>query len=177
VSVIECDVTKVVARVDRVPYAVVVPYATCELEAWSVVHVIVAAVELIPVAVTPEMTGGGSGVLVVKVKFADVAVVPYPFVDRTSKSYAVEGVSPISITECDVTSVPASVDCDPYAVVVPYATCELETWSVVHVIVAVVELTPVAVTAVMIGAGAADVENVKLVDVAVAPPPLVDNTS
>jgi hypothetical protein len=51
---------------------------------------------------------------------------------------------------------------------------------VVHVIVAVVELIPVAVTAVMTGAGAtgaSEVAKVLLADVAAAPPPLVDNTS
>jgi hypothetical protein len=76
-----------------------------------------------------------------------------------------------------VTSVPTSADCEPYAVVVPYATCELEAWSVVHVMVAVVEVTPVAVTAVMTGGGVAEVENVKLPDVAVVPPALDDETS
>jgi hypothetical protein len=69
---------------DCEPYAVVVPHATCELEAWSVVHVMVAVVEVTPVAVTAVMTGGGDAVLVVKMKFADMAVVPYPFVDKTS---------------------------------------------------------------------------------------------
>jgi hypothetical protein len=66
----------------------------------------------------------------------------------------------VSVTECDVTNVLTSVDCDPYAVVVPYETCELEAWSVVHVIVAVVELMPVDVTAEITGAGAAGVAKV-----------------
>jgi hypothetical protein len=58
------------------PYAVVVPYATCELEAWSVVHVIVAVVEVIPVAVTALITGGGPPASVAKVAFGDAAAFP-----------------------------------------------------------------------------------------------------
>jgi hypothetical protein len=81
------------------------------------------------------------------------------------------------VTECDVTRVLTSADCDPYAVVVPYETCELDAWSVVHVIVAVVALMPVAVTAEMTRAEATEVAKVLLLDVAPAPPPLVDNTA
>jgi hypothetical protein len=51
---------------------VVVPYFTCELEGWSVVQVIVADVAVMPMAVTPLITGTGTGVE--KMKLADVAV-------------------------------------------------------------------------------------------------------
>jgi hypothetical protein len=74
-------VTSAPAKVDCEPYAVVVPYDTCELEAWSVVQVIVAEAGVIPVAVTAVITG--AGVEVVNVKFADDAIVPESFVDRT----------------------------------------------------------------------------------------------
>jgi hypothetical protein len=42
---------------------------------------------------------------------------------------------------------------------VPYSTCELETWSVVHVMMAVVAVTEPEVTALIVGMDAA-VENV-----------------
>ena len=116
-SVTECDVTNVPASVDCDPYPVVVPYETCELEAWSVVHVIVAEVVVTPLAATALITGAGAAV--VNVKVVEVVVEFVPLVDNTSKSYAVDGVNPVSVTECDVTRVPSSVDCDPYAVVVP----------------------------------------------------------
>ena len=92
--------------------------------------------------------------------------------------YVVEGVSPVSVTECDVTSVLTSVDCAPYDVVVPYATCELEAWSVIQVIVAVVEVIPVAVTAPMTGGGPpARVVKVEFADAAAFPEPSVDSAA
>ncbi len=108
----------------------------------------------------------------------DVAAAPPPLVDNTSKSYAVEALSPVSVTECDVTRVLTSGDCEPYAVVVPYATCELDAWSVVHVIVAVVEVIPVAVTALMTGGGPpARVAKVELADAATFPEASVDSAA
>jgi hypothetical protein len=78
-------------------------------EFWSVVHVMVAPVVVIPVAVTAEMVGGG---VVVKVKLPEVVVPPEPFVETRSKSYWVPGVRPVKVTECDVTD-PAPEPEDP----------------------------------------------------------------
>ena len=80
-SVTECAVTDEEFRLDSVPYPVVVPYFTCELEAWSVVQVIVADVAETPLELTALITGIAAGVE--KVKFADVAV-PAASVDITS---------------------------------------------------------------------------------------------
>ena len=68
-----------------------------------------AEVELIPVAVTPEITGGG-GVAVVKVEFVDVADPLELFREVTAKSYNVAGVNPVRVTECEVTSALLSGD-------------------------------------------------------------------
>jgi hypothetical protein len=65
-----------------------------------------------------------------------------------------------------VTGVALSVENDPYPVVVPNSTCELEDWSVVQVIVADVAVTPVEVTALIVGTVAV-VEKVKFVEVVV----------
>jgi len=72
VSVTECAVTDEEFRLDNVPYPVVVPYFTCELEAWSVVQVIVAEVVVTPLEVTALITGRVAEVE--NVKFAEVAV-------------------------------------------------------------------------------------------------------
>jgi hypothetical protein len=69
------------------------------LEAWSVVQVITADVEVIPVACTPEIAGGG---VVVKVAFGDVVDAVDAFTEVTSKSYCVPGVRPVSVTVCVV---------------------------------------------------------------------------
>ena len=71
-----------------------------------------AEVELIPVAVTPEITGG-AGVVVVKVELVDVVDALEPFTETTSKSYNVAGVNPLRVTECEVTSALLSSDCEP----------------------------------------------------------------
>jgi hypothetical protein len=55
-------------------------------------------------------------------------------------------------------------------VVVPYSTCELEGWSVVQLIVAVVVVMPLETTALMAGI-VAEVENVKFADVDGPPAP------
>jgi hypothetical protein len=126
------------------------------------------------------MTGGGAAGAseVAKVLLVDVAAAPPPLVDNTAKSYAVEALSPVNVTECDVTSVLTSADCDPYPVVVPYETCELEGWSVVQVIVAVVEVIPVVVTALMTGGGPpARVAKVELADAAAFPEASVDSAA
>jgi hypothetical protein len=57
--------------------------------------------------------------MVVNELFAEVADVPLPFADTTSKSYSVLAVKPVSVTEWLVTSAAFTVDADPYAAVVP----------------------------------------------------------
>jgi hypothetical protein len=89
----------------------------------------------------------------------------------------VPAVSPVSVTECDVTSELLNIDNEPYETVVPYSTCEVDAWSVVQVIVAVLDVMPVALTALITGAGAAVVANVKFPDVTSVPPELVDSTA
>jgi hypothetical protein len=78
----------------------------------------------------------------------------------------VPGVSPVIATECAVTRAALRAESDPYAVVVPYPTCELEGRSVVQVTMAVVVVMPVAATALIVGIVAV-VENVKFPDIAV----------
>jgi hypothetical protein len=58
------------------------------------------------------------------------------------------------------------VESDPYPVVVPYSTCELEGWSVAQIIVADVVVIPLAVTTLITGIDTW-VEKLKLADVAV----------
>ena len=73
---------------------------------------IVADVEVIAVAVTAEITGGAEPV-VVKVAFGEVADTFVLLAETTSKSYSVPGVKPVIVTECEVTSVLFSADCEP----------------------------------------------------------------
>jgi len=87
----------------------------------------------------------------------------------------VPAIRPVKVTECAVTNEEFKLDVDPYPVVVPYSTCELEAWSVVQVIVADVAVTPLEATALITGR-AADVENVKFAEVAV-PAESVDITA
>jgi hypothetical protein len=75
----------------------VVPYSTCVVAGWLVVHVTVAEVVVMPIAVTEVITGadgedgtdgeaGADGVdapVVEKVKFAEVASLPAEFCDQT----------------------------------------------------------------------------------------------
>ena len=75
------------------------------------VQVIVAAVEVIAVAVTAEMTGATA--VVVKVALGEVVDRLELLVETTSKSYSVPGVVPVIVTECEVTSVLFSADCEP----------------------------------------------------------------
>ena len=58
------------------------PYATCELETWSVVQLTVAVVAVMPLEVTKLITGIDAAVE--KVRLEDVAV-PAEFVDMTAK--------------------------------------------------------------------------------------------
>ena len=72
---------------------------------------IVAAVEVIAVAVTAEITGGRA--VVVKVALGEVADRLELLAETTSKSYSVPAVKPLIVTECEVTSVLLSVDWEP----------------------------------------------------------------
>ena len=76
------------------------------------------------------------------------------------------GVRPVRFTECEVTREELSAESKPYAVEVPNSTCELEGWSVLHVTIADVAVSPEDVTALITGT-VASVEKVKLADVAV----------
>lgn len=62
-----------------------VPYETCDVEAWSVVQVIVAKLAVKPDAVTSVMTGEGFGAVpvVVKLESGDVEETPEEFVETT----------------------------------------------------------------------------------------------
>ena len=75
------------------------------------VQVIVAAVEVIAVAVTAEITGATA--VVVKVALGEVDDKLELLAENTSKSYSVPCVKPVIVTECEVTSVLFSVDCEP----------------------------------------------------------------
>ena len=59
----------------------VIPYSTCEVEGWSVDHVIVAVVAVTPLEATLPITGIAAAVE--KLKLADV-VVPAEFVDMAA---------------------------------------------------------------------------------------------
>ena len=72
----------------------------------------VAEVELIPVAVIPEITGG-AGVVVVKVTFVEVVDRLEVLAETTSKLYVVAGVKPVRVTECEVNGLLFSADCEP----------------------------------------------------------------
>jgi hypothetical protein len=69
------------------PYPVVVPKFTSDDEAWSVVHVIVAVVLLIPPTSTFEIAGGPAGAVpaVLKVITAEFPVAPFAPVDCATK--------------------------------------------------------------------------------------------
>jgi hypothetical protein len=56
---------------------------------------------------------------VVNVLLPEVAEVPLPFAETTSKSYIVPAVNPVSVTEWLVTKAVFTVEADPYAVLVP----------------------------------------------------------
>jgi hypothetical protein len=101
------------------PYDVLVPYFTSEVVAWSVVHAIVSDVVETVVTVTFEITGAAAVPVVVNVVLPDVAEVPLPFADTTSKSYNVPAVNPVSVTVWLVTSAVFTVVAVPYADVVP----------------------------------------------------------
>ena len=67
--------------------------------------------EVIAVAVTAEITGATA--VVVKVALGEVADRLELLVETTSKLYSVPAVKPVIVTECEVTSVLFSGDCEP----------------------------------------------------------------
>jgi hypothetical protein len=75
-----------------------------------VVHVRVAEVVVIPLDATALIAGIVTRVG--NVKLADVAVPPES-AETTAKLYAVPGVRPVSVTECDVTIDELSAESDP----------------------------------------------------------------
>jgi hypothetical protein len=83
VSVIVCDVNSELFAPDHSVYEVVVPNPTCDVDAWSVVQVIVAEVVVMFVAVTEEITGAPVAV-VVKMKLADTVCNPTASVDMAA---------------------------------------------------------------------------------------------
>jgi len=66
----------------------------------------------------------------------------------------VAGASPVRVIECDVTGEGFSAENDPYVLLVPYSTCELEGSSVVQSIVAEVAVTAVELTLLITGPAA-----------------------
>ena len=92
--------------------------------------------------------------------------------------YRVPGIRPVSRTVWNVSSAELAVEKPPYAVVMPYWTSDVEGWSVVQVMVAVVDVMDVAVTAVISGGtGLPTVVNVKLPEVASVPEELEDKAA
>ena len=80
-----CDVTSELFSADRVPYDAVVPYSICVVEAWSVVQVMVAEVDVTLLEVTAVITGAAAAAAEVeKVRFAEVATVPAEFFDNAA---------------------------------------------------------------------------------------------
>ena len=81
-----CDVTSELFSAESDPYDAVVPYSTCVVAAWLVVHVMVAEVDVMALTVTEVIVGAAAGAVpeVVKVKFADVAKAPAAFLDHTA---------------------------------------------------------------------------------------------
>ena len=71
----------------------------------------VADVAVIAVAVTAEITGATA--VVVNVAFGEVDDALELLAETTLKLYRVSAVKPVSVTECEVTSVLFSADCEP----------------------------------------------------------------
>ena len=80
-SATEWFVTSVELAALELPYAVDVPYSTCEVLATSVVQEIVAPVVLIPCAVTPLIAGAG------------VPLVPWPCVKRKVQAFCCQSLT------------------------------------------------------------------------------------
>ena len=71
------------------------------------------------IALTAMLLITGTDAVVVNVLLPEVADVPVPFAETTSKSYSVPAVKPVSVTEWLVTSVVLTVVAVPYPVLVP----------------------------------------------------------
>mgnify|MGYP003395139175 CR=1 FL=1 len=80
----------------------------------------------------------------------------------------------MTVTECEVVSVVLSVVTEPYREVVPYSTCESDGSFVVHVIVALLYVTPVVwmfvIDGAVVSAGTGSVVNDVFADDASALP-------
>jgi hypothetical protein len=74
VKVTECEITSAGAEGEKLPYMVLVPYSTCELEAWSVVQTMVAEVVVMPLVPTLLIAGGASAALLAVVDWFAIAV-------------------------------------------------------------------------------------------------------
>ena len=84
------------------------------VEAWSVVHVIVAELVVMLLTTTLLTTGADTPIaLVVKVKSPLLTVFPPPSVEVTLKWYVVDGVKPVRFSEWLVTWFVSNVVVDP----------------------------------------------------------------
>ena len=83
VSVTEWDITRLPSSVESVPMVGEMPYETRELEATSVVQVIVAEVAEVPVAFRFEMTGPAAA-LVENEEIGDVVEAAVLFAEITA---------------------------------------------------------------------------------------------
>ena len=79
-------------------------------------------------------------------------VLPLVSADLTRILYVVFALNPAMLTLCEVTLFVSSVVLAPYVVVLPYATCESEASSVVHVMLRESVLIFVPVTELITGA-------------------------
>jgi hypothetical protein len=114
-------VTRFESNVVAVPYAFVVPKLTSDVEAWSVVHVIVADVLVMLLTTTFEIAGGPAGAVpvVVKVITVEDPVAPFAPVDWHTKKYCVPGIRLDRVTPWLAAIVACSGLSWPSAVVVP----------------------------------------------------------
>ena len=107
-----CEVTRVVLTGVVEPYAVVVPYSTCELEGSSVVQMTVAPDEVTELADTLEITGSCTcvtltvtGMLAVAVRFAVSVAIALSVCDPLLTDvvfHEVEKVGPGPVTELPI---------------------------------------------------------------------------
>ena len=146
------------------------------MEAWLVVQVMVADVDVMFVAVTAVNNMGATPV-VVKVKSPELVVTPDEFAETTEKWYVVPGVRPEIGTTWYIANVLLRADCEPYAAVVPYFTCDEVGWSLVQRMLAVVSVTGHAPSLLSTGGAVSVVAKVKFTDVVDPAKPLTDVTA
>ena len=92
---------------------------TTEVEASSVVQLMVAVPLVTPLVPMLLITGPGAVPVVENVALDEVEESASEFADTTSKSYSVPGVRPVSVTEWLVTEVGSSVVAMVYVEVTP----------------------------------------------------------